>query len=134
LQWRELIPPNRDDTRKGRNWQQIWWRNWRRNRDNNKRRKEQQPSSLQNEEERNHPWIRRVLLGLKMGWSIVVIYEARTLLGLGVSSYRTCVVSDTDTTNIITLNYMIFSNYYRCRRVSFRVMSRVRVRICIRAS
>jgi len=41
-----------------------------------------------------------------------VTYEARTLLGLGMSRCPTRVVSDTPTpTLIITLNYVIFSNY-----------------------
>ncbi|RHN50622.1 putative protein-synthesizing GTPase [Medicago truncatula] len=43
----------------------------------------------------------------------VTTYEARRLLGLGVSQCRTRVVSDTDTTPtlVITPNYVIFSNY-----------------------
>jgi hypothetical protein len=55
-------------------------------------------------------------------------YEARTLLGLGVS--------DINTTLIITLNYVIFPNYYRCRcvRVSVRVHVVSDVRVGIRTS
>jgi hypothetical protein len=49
-------------------------------------------------------------------------YEARTLLVLGVS--------DTDTTLTITLNYVIFPNYYPCRRVSVHVVSGVCVGVC----
>jgi hypothetical protein len=45
---------------------------------------------------------------------ILVLYEARTLLILGVSVSVTPIL-------IITLNYVIFSNYYRCRHVVFGV-------------
>jgi hypothetical protein len=37
--------------------------------------------------------------------------EVRTLLRLGVSRCRTCDVSDMTPTHIITLNYVLFSNY-----------------------
>jgi hypothetical protein len=37
----------------------------------------------------------------------VMSYEAQTLLRLGMSRCRT-------PTLVITLNYVIFSNYYRC--------------------
>jgi hypothetical protein len=50
-------------------------------------------------------------------------YIAWTLLGLGVSRCRT-------PTLIIILNGVIFSNYYRCRHVSIRVVSGVRVCVC----
>ena len=39
---------------------------------------------------------------------------------------RTRVVSDTETTPMITLNYIIFLNYYPCRHVG--------VCVCVRAS
>jgi hypothetical protein len=39
---------------------------------------------------------------------IIIIYEARTLLGLDASLCRQASVSDTDTYNTITLNYVIF--------------------------
>jgi len=58
------------------------------------------------------------MLHLKSNTSIdsllfVLCYETHTHFGLGVFWYRTCVVSDIDTTPmyIITLNYVIFSNY-----------------------
>jgi hypothetical protein len=53
----------------------------------------------------------------------------QTLLGLGVSVSDTCPCRyPTPTpTLMITLNYIIFSNYYQCRRVSVRVVSSVRV-------
>jgi len=56
----------------------------------------------------------------------------------GCSSDTVCpgvghaLVSDTDPTPIITLNYVIFSNYYPCRRVGVRTVSSVHV--CVRAS
>jgi hypothetical protein len=55
---------------------------------------------------------------------IVLFYEARAFFGLEV------LVSETDTTPtlMITLNYVIFSNYYRCQHVSVRIVSRVHVR------
>jgi hypothetical protein len=37
-------------------------------------------------------------------------------------------MSDIDTTLMITLNYIIFLNYYQCRCVGVRVVSRVGVR------
>jgi hypothetical protein len=40
--------------------------------------------------------------------------------------------TDTTPTLIITFNYVFFSNYYQCRRVSVRIVSGVRV--CVRAS
>jgi len=59
---------------------------------------------------------------------MLISYEARTLLGLGVSRVGHASVSDTDTdtTPMITLNYIIFSNYYPCRRVGVSVVSGVR--------
>jgi len=42
-----------------------------------------------------------------------VLYEARTLLGLGVSRCRTCVVSDTD-----TCNYTELCNFFKLLAVS----------------
>jgi len=42
---------------------------------------------------------------------LMIIYEAWTLLRLGVSRCQTRVVSDTTPTLVITLNYVIFSNY-----------------------
>jgi hypothetical protein len=47
------------------------------------------------------------------------------LLGLGMSRYRIRIMSDMTPTHMITLNYTIFSNYYRCQHVC--VMSGVRV-------
>jgi hypothetical protein len=46
-------------------------------------------------------------------FEILATDEARTLLGLGVSlcRTRTHVMSDTSSTPIITLNYVIFLNY-----------------------
>ena len=61
---------------------------------------------------------------------------ACTLLGLAVSTCPTHVFSDTDTTtiHIITLNYVIFSNYYQCLRVSVSVCVVFGVCVSIRAS
>jgi hypothetical protein len=57
---------------------------------------------------------------------IIIAYEARTLLRLGCPGYGQALVFDTDTTPtpIIILNYVIFSNYCRCRHVGVRVRVR----------
>lgn len=51
--------------------------------------------------------------------------EAWRLLGLGVYGVGHVLVSDSYTTPtfMITLNYIIFLNYYRCCCVSVRVVS-----------
>ena len=55
---------------------------------------------------------------------------ARTLVIEGVSQCPTRVVSNTDTspTIVITLNCILFSKFYRCRRVSVVFSVRVYVR------
>jgi len=55
----------------------------------------------------------------------IIIYKAHILLRLGVSQCHT----NTKPTHMITLNYAIFSNYYRWRRV--RVVSGVGVSLCL---
>jgi hypothetical protein len=59
-------------------------------------------------------------------------YETQTLLGLGVSVSDTCRCRTPTPTLIITFNYVFFSNYYQCRRVSVHIVSGVCV--CVRAS
>jgi len=57
------------------------------------------------------PMIEDVMIMLHI--ELFVTYEAQTLLRLSVFRCRTRVVSDNDTTpiHIITLDYVIFSNY-----------------------
>jgi hypothetical protein len=60
---------------------------------------------------------------------IIMNYEARTLACPCPTRVRvrhvSVSVSDTDTTFMVIFNYMIFSNYYRCRRVGVCVVSGV---------
>jgi hypothetical protein len=53
-------------------------------------------------------------------------YEARTLLGLDEFVSDTCPYRCPTSTLMISLNYVIFPNYYQCRRVSIRIVSGVR--------
>jgi hypothetical protein len=51
-------------------------------------------------------------------WTMVTIYELRTLLILGVFQCQTRVSVQHCTTSIITLSCSIFSNYYLCPHIN----------------
>jgi hypothetical protein len=53
-------------------------------------------------------------------FKLALIYVAPTLLIEGVSRYPTC-LSVMTSTNVITLNYVIFSKFYQCRHVNVGV-------------